>query len=244
MVSDAFLAQALKGDGHFTTMLIEGGKVRGPHLHAKRLQRDHRTLFGTDLDLAPIAAELEELAAQPSSFVARVSVFEADHLITTRRVPSAGPISCELFPLQRSLSHVKHFGLAPQWHARRAVAADDAICCTGLDKDDLVLEGTMFNVGFIRADGRLVWPEGPVLAGTTWKQLEGVWDCENRPVCVGEIGNFVGAIATNATSGVRPITTIAPRLRCSQEGLAWANKIAKAYQAIPAEDVTQLSQAV
>lgn len=244
MEADVAITQALKGDGHFTTMLIEGGKVRGPQLHAKRLQRDHRTLFGTDLDLASVAAELEKLAAQTGSFVARVSMFETEHLITTRSAPSTGPISCELFPLQRNLSHVKHFGLAPQWHARRAVAADDAICCTGLDKDDLVLEGTMFNVGFIRADGRLVWPEGPVLAGTTWKQLEGVWACESRPVRVGEIGNFVGAIATNATSGVRPITTIGPRLRCSLECLAWANKIAKAYQAIPTEDVTQLSQAV
>ncbi|WP_270890119.1 hypothetical protein [Streptomyces sp. DHE17-7] len=47
---DALAALALTNYGHFTTLLVEDGRVRGLGLHLERLIRDCRLLFDTTLD--------------------------------------------------------------------------------------------------------------------------------------------------------------------------------------------------
>ncbi|MEK8144253.1 aminotransferase class IV [Streptomyces sp. M10(2022)] len=53
---------ALTNYGHFTSMRVDEGRVRGLSLHLERLRRDCRSLFGVDLDLQRVR-ELARRAA-------------------------------------------------------------------------------------------------------------------------------------------------------------------------------------
>src|SRR4051794_30508228 len=48
--ADELKALALTNYGHFTSMRVDDGRVRGLALHMNRLVRDCRTVFDTELD--------------------------------------------------------------------------------------------------------------------------------------------------------------------------------------------------
>jgi branched-subunit amino acid aminotransferase/4-amino-4-deoxychorismate lyase len=215
---------ALVGYGHFTSMRIDDGRVRGLTLHLERLVRDCKTVFGTDLDPQLVQERVRQaVSGRTGSLVARVTVFDptldmgrpADNgqpgvLVTTR---SAGampppPLHVHLVQYERDLPRVKHVGLFGTLHARRQAqlaGADDALFHNA---DGFISEGGTWNVGFIR-DGQIIWPDADVLPGVTMALLQNSGHHHvTAPVTAEEALTAEAAFASNTTIGARAIAGI------------------------------------
>lgn len=234
--ADDVAALALANYGHFTTMRVERGAVRGLARHLDRLARDCRTLFDAELDDGEVrtwvrrAVERREgrggqdgRDARDEAVIARVTVYDPhltvarpgvpirpQVLVTVRPAPaSAPPTALRVTAVRyvRPLAQVKHTGLFDTVRLRRAAQL------AGFDdvlftEGDAVCEGATWNVGFF--DGHdVVWPTGPVLAGVTADLLAG-----DRPgirrgqVAVSDLPGLEAAFATNAAVGVQAIGLI------------------------------------
>ncbi|MEV4610978.1 aminotransferase class IV family protein [Kitasatospora sp. NPDC049258] len=244
-------ALALTNYGHFTTLRVADGRVRGLELHLARLVRDCRLVFGAELDPEQVRTRLRAAVADASAPVtARVTVFDpglalerpgarADPqlLVTTR--PAAAtttlpPLRVRSVEYRRELPQVKHTGLFGLLHQRRLaqLAGFDDALLTG--PGGVVCEGATWNILF--HDGRhLVAPEADQLPGITAALLARAHGGPQRtePVTVGGLGRFEAAFATNAGFGVRPIAQI--------DGVGFdpdhpvLARLREEYQALPAE---------
>ncbi|MEV6209962.1 aminotransferase class IV [Kitasatospora sp. NPDC051914] len=213
-------ALALTNYGHFTTMRVADGRVRGLRLHLDRLDRDCRELFGTALDLERVRTYARRAAPPAGEAVVRVTVFDPELdlgrigararprvLVTTRPAGPAGlpPLRVRTVRYERDAPHIKGVGLFGALRERRAAQAagyDDALFT---DASGAVSEGGTWNIGFVRG-GEVVWPEAEVLRGTTMELLQAAhpWRAERVP---GPDG-FEAAIAANAVVGVRAVTAV------------------------------------
>ncbi|MFT4257718.1 MAG: aminotransferase class IV [Pseudoxanthomonas sp.] len=229
--ADALRALAVANYGHFTSMQVRGGAVRGLDLHLRRLQAATGELFGVGLDAARVRAAMRAaVEAAGGDCSLRVTVFsrQFDHRRPLPPVPvevlatvspaasAAGAIRVKCFEFVRTLPQVKHVGTFPLFHYRRqALAAgfDDALF---VDARGDVVEGSLWNVGFW--DGQSVlWPTGPALRGTMEQLLQrgleqiGVpqRSLRLRPEAGADPAGagFAGAFAVNAT-GIQPIVAI------------------------------------
>ncbi len=148
---------ALINYGHFTSMQVRSGKVRGLHLHLERIERSHRELFGHGIDLDH-ARDLMRLAADgmPDSYL-RTTFFEQNpgqlSVMTVQRPPVAAntePVSLLPVEYQRPVAHLKHVGtFCKIFHAVQAERAgfDDAL---HISFDGFISETTGENIGFLR----------------------------------------------------------------------------------------------
>lgn len=228
--ADALRSLALYNYGHYTSMLIRDGKVRGLNLHLSRLVADSTELFGKPLDPADVLREVRSfLAGEPADVVVRVTVYAADFamqhpldardiriLVTGRPAPplQAQSISLGTVPFVRELPRVKHVGLFGQlWGRRTAQLAgrDDALLTT---PDGLILEGATWNIGFVTPNGHVVWPKSEALPGVTLALLRSEYErrhpdrSSESPVTMSEVKRFAAAFTMNAVSGVRPVSLI------------------------------------
>ncbi|WP_414166455.1 aminotransferase class IV [Streptoverticillium reticulum] len=217
---------ALANYGHFTTMRVENGGVRGLSLHLDRLRRDCRAVFGTDLDPARVVAYVRQAVGEhgPGPVMVRVTVFDphldmldlgaqADpHVMVTLRpagVTAPPPLRAKPCAFSRDAAAVKHVGLFSQFRLRREAQLagfDDALF---VGPGGCVSEGVTWNVGFVDAAGRVVWPEADVLPGVTLQLLRAAdAGTLTAPVAVGDLPRMRAAFATNASVGVRAISAI------------------------------------
>ncbi|GAA3021338.1 aminotransferase class IV family protein [Kitasatospora albolonga] len=219
-------ALALTNYGHFTTLRVSGGRVRGLALHLERLRRDCRELFSAELDLARVREYARRaVPAGGGEVMVRITVFDpaldlaglagkADPavLVTTRPAgPSAAlpPLRVRTVTYVRDLPQVKAVGLFGALHHRRAAQLagyDDALFVT---PDGAVGEGGTWNLGLVRG-GELVWPEAPYLPGVTQELLGGLLPGRREVVTPGRLPDFEAAFAANAAMplGLRPVTGI------------------------------------
>ena len=217
-------ALALTNYGHFTTMLVTDHRIRGLELHLRRLARDSRALFDTDLDPDAVRARVRDAVPARGAAVVRVTVADpaldlgtvgepADPrlLVTTRPAPGTAPppLRVRTVAHRRTLPEVKSVDLFAAMHLRRAALRDgaDDVLFTG---DGTLLEGSTWNVGLVAGD-RVVWPAGPALAGTGRTLLRaalGDRGSTDEVVPVAGLDRFDAAFATNATTGVRAISAI------------------------------------
>lgn len=224
---DELTALGLTGFGHFTSMHVEEGAVRGFDLHLDRLVRDAKTVFDADLDRVSLLADIRAaIAATPGSYTLRVTMFDpAINLgnigavaakpvpfITTR--PShAGvlsPLRVKTVAFQRDTPEVKHVGLFSPLHHRASVKKEgfDDVLFSDPGSTN-VSEGSTWNIGFIAADGTVVWPDAAVLPGVTMALLRGANARHVAQVIpLDQIGRMQAAFVTNASVGVRPISVI------------------------------------
>ncbi len=216
--SDGLQHPALINYGHFTSMQVRSGKVRGLHLHLERIERSHKELFGHSLDIDR-ARDLMRLAADgmPDSYL-RTTFFEQHpgrlSIMTVQRPPvaaNAHPVSLLPVEYQRPIAHVKHVGtFCKIYQAVQAERAgfDDAL---HTDADGWISETTGANIGFY--DGsRVIWPTQPSLPGVTWHLLETALASEGNasvraPVNIKDVGSFAAAFLTNSM-GVSPVGRI------------------------------------
>ncbi|MYU17029.1 aminotransferase [Streptomyces sp. SID8361] len=218
-------ALAMINYGHFTTMRVEDGRVRGLSLHLDRLIRDCGVLFGT----APDRDRIRELARRAVAdaegpLTVRITVYDPDLglerpgaeaepriLVTTRpaAVSSPPPLSVRTAPYRRDLPEVKHVGLFGLLRLRRQAQLDgyDDVLLT--DERGAVSEGATWNVGFY--DGRrLLWPDAVCLPGVTQELLRRGHGGPQHTERIDRerLGDLRAAFALNAGVGVRPIRSI------------------------------------
>ncbi|WP_395293718.1 aminotransferase class IV [Kitasatospora hibisci] len=247
-------ALGLLNYGHFTTLRAEAGRVRGLALHLDRLLRDCRTVFAAELDRETVRDRIRgALPADGAPVIVRVTVFdpalglerpgaaaEPRLLVTTRPAPAAapGPLRVRTAAYRRELPEVKHVGLFGLIRHRRLAQLDGYDDALLTDQDGRITEGATWNLGFLDADGQVVWPEGDALPGVTAALLAGVHPGPQRRERV-DAGSgparYAAAFALNAGVGVRPIAAIdGTAFDPAHPGLA---ELRVAYEGIGAETV-------
>ncbi|MFG2140358.1 aminotransferase class IV [Streptomyces sp. NPDC048650] len=221
---DALRALALTNYGHFTSMRVDGRTARGLSRHLARLVGDCRTVFGAELDPDLVRRYLREAVGdRPGACVVRVTVLDpgldiarpaagADpHVLVTVRPAGAlppPPLRVRTVRHQREVARVKHTGLFGSLHQRRVAQLagfDDALF---VGPDGTVSEGPTWNVGFVRADGEVLWPRAEVLPGVTMGLLQELHGHTVAPVAAAELPEMRAAFATNTTIGVRAIGAV------------------------------------
>lgn len=243
-------ALAFAGLGHFTTVLVESGGVRGLSRHLDRLVADCRTLFDVELDEGLVRARIREaIADEPDPVVVRVTLFDpaltlerpgADAapriLVSPRPAPGSAPAPLRVRTVRfgRQTPEIKHTGLFGALYQRRLAqraGADDALF---LDERGRFSEGPTWNVGFVRGDD-IVWADGDALPGVTRALLAGAVGASSLPVSPGDLAGLDAAFATSSGAGIRPIAAI--------DDATWPtdhpafDRLRDAYAAIPHEAV-------
>ena len=242
-------ALAFAGLAHFTTVLVEEGRVRGLDRHLGRLVTDARNLFGHDLDTDLVRHRIREaIADEADRVIVRVTLFDpaltlerpgADAhpriLVSPRPAAhgSARPLRVRSTVFGRQHPQIKHTGLFGSLYERRLAQRagfDDAVF---VDADGSFSEGPTWNLGLIDADGGLVWPDGDALGGVTRELIASV--VPGRSARVSALDGFVAAFSTGSGAGIRPIASIDDAaFVVSHPTLA---RIREAYAGIPAERV-------
>jgi branched-subunit amino acid aminotransferase/4-amino-4-deoxychorismate lyase len=219
-------ALALTNIGHFTSMRVDDGRVRGLALHLDRLVRDCRTVLGADLDPGQVLALVRPAVSgrRSGAFVVRVTVFDpaldagrlggaaVPHVLVTTRpappaLPPAPPLRLRSCVYRRELPAVKHVGLFGALHQRGAAIRagfDDALFT---DHAGRISEGPTWNIGFF--DGaELRWPSADMLPGVTMALLRRARDHTVAPVAVADLDGGWAAFVTSTSVGVRPVAAV------------------------------------
>ncbi|MFE0949804.1 aminotransferase class IV [Streptomyces mutabilis] len=244
---DALAALALTNYGHFTTLLVEEGRVRGLDLHLQRLIRDCRLLFDTALDPDRVRDLARRAAPRSGRRIIRITVFDpalnlatidADArpriLVTARPAPEAdpGPLRVRTAVHRRDLPEVKSVALGPALRLRRRARREgyDDVLFTGADGE--VLEGGTWNIGLVR-EGRVVWPGGDVLSGTTRQLLRRAGGDPTELIGLSDLDDCEAVFATNAATVLRPLTRIDHRTYPASHPVM--ARLADTYRALPAQ---------
>jgi branched-subunit amino acid aminotransferase/4-amino-4-deoxychorismate lyase len=222
---DQVKALALTNYGHFTSMMTEDGRARGLSLHMQRLARDCRLLFDVDLDIDQVRHYVRQaLVDESPRTVARVTIYDPElelgtigsvanpHVLVTTRAASAsdpGPLRLQAAAYRREMAAVKHIGLFGALRCRRAAQREGFDDVLFLNQDGTISEIATSNIGFVR-DGNIVWPRSEWLTGITMTLLNQALDepIRSEPVSLKDLPDMEFAFATNAATGIRPVTSV------------------------------------
>ena len=210
--------------GHFTSMQVRDGRVRGLALHLARLDDGNETFFGGRGDVAD-ELRLRELikhalgpARDASVRVAYVPA--ADERARPQVLVSVSdpiPAAARALRIQtreylRDWPEHKHAATMGLRYARRLAERDGFDDALFVGPGETISEGSTWNVAFWDGE-RVLWPEAPVLKGVTMVLLQvamtmtGVpWGI--RPVVRGELPDLLAAAAVSSISSARPIESI------------------------------------
>jgi branched-subunit amino acid aminotransferase/4-amino-4-deoxychorismate lyase len=235
--------------GHFTAMRVEDGGVRGLDLHLARLDASTQALYGAPLGAERVRAYLRHIVAGARTLSLRVNVFARDLdrdrldrvvapdvlvMASASRPAIAAPMRVKSFVYARAAANIKHVGTFSLFHHRRLAQLegfDDALFA---DASGRVSEGSIWNVGFVDADGQVVWPDAPQLDGISMQLLKmglarnGV-GTSTRLVRLADLANHRAAFFTNASVPVRPIASIDAHRFDGAVG-AWVATLQRCYE--------------
>jgi branched-subunit amino acid aminotransferase/4-amino-4-deoxychorismate lyase len=245
---------ALFNYGHFTTLQVRDGRVRGLNLHVQRLEQASLQLFGQGLDESSVRQAMRQILLDTPDATLRINVFCRDSaavlrgesvapvVMVTLRAPNetaATPLRVRTFRYEREPAQLKHVGtLGPLYFMRQARrdGFDDALF---VHANAGISEGSIWNIGFYDAHG-VVWPDAPALPGITQQLLEaglrqaGVPQSSRR-IEPGRFEGLRGAFALNSSTIARPIAQI------DDGGLeidpAWLERLRQCYQGQPPEPI-------
>ena len=185
-VEDA-LAVGMSGDGHYSSMQVRDGSVRGLAHHLARLTSSHAELYGGALDVDSVRGLMRRVVERRPDCSLRVQVVELQPevprvLVVARpaAAPPEGPLRLATYAYVRPLAHLKHAGTFGQHvYGRRAEqhGFDDALFVTPTGH---LAETSVSNVALVR-DGSLVWPVGASLRGIAWQILDDALDAVGTP---------------------------------------------------------------
>ena len=202
-----------EGWGHFTSMQVRAGRVRGLDLHLSRLETAHREVYGRALDGQEVCARIRHALGGRLDASVRVYGYWAGLIVTVRGPQDRAhrPHSMRSVHFQRPLARLKHVGSWGQGGFREAALAagfDEALL---VDQEGRISEGTITNVGFWR-DGTVIWPDAPKLPGITMLLLQrqlaaaGIPQAE-APVCMRDLASYGGMILCNS-HGWAPVSQV------------------------------------
>jgi branched-subunit amino acid aminotransferase/4-amino-4-deoxychorismate lyase len=231
--------------GHFTTMQVRGGGVRGLAHHLHRLERAHREVYGHPLDADLLTHSLRASIADDLDARVRITVTENDSGEPLIMVTVAGPTSMptdparlRTAPFERPLAHVKHVGTFGQFQllAEAKAAGFDDVVFVG--RDETVME-TSFGSLILRTSDGYVIPAGRTLPSVTTmlveEQLAAVGTpLPKRPVPVAELRDATAAVLLNS-SGLRPVAAIDTGIyeAAFADSQHAADTLRRAYEAVP-----------
>ncbi|QKV74356.1 aminotransferase class IV family protein [Amycolatopsis sp. Hca4] len=165
---------AFAGYAHFTAVQVRDGRVRGLDLHLDRLRTASAELFGRTLPDDRVRSYLRSaLAAGPADVSLTATVFspageEPEVLVRTGPPATApsGPLTLAITEYERFLPEVKHVGEVAKTYLHRQALAQDVDDAAFVDRRGRFTEATIWNLAFW--DGTaVVWPDAPMLRGTT-----------------------------------------------------------------------------
>jgi len=241
---------ALANYGHFTSMRVDDQRVRGLSLHLERLMRDCRQVFDADLDPDRVRYLVRHALTDASgSVVVRVTVFDpalelghlgADaepHVLVTTRPVAHTPLPALRLQTAiycRDMPDIKHVGLFGSLHRRRIAQRNGFDDVLFIDANSIISEAATSNIGFVDGD-RIVWPQAACLPGVTMRLIS---QARNEhativPIHVSQLADVEAVFATNATTGIRPISVI--------DDFHWPDEhqilgiLSKEYASLPAE---------
>jgi branched-subunit amino acid aminotransferase/4-amino-4-deoxychorismate lyase len=183
--SDALKGLALSHYGHFTTMHVDVGRVRGLRLHVQRLAQDYPPLFAADVDPPRLRTFIRQSVKQlGDTGLLRITFFtpglsddrpqrrrRCQHTRQSARRPRVTCPRCTCDPSRTAGSDpVKYMGLFGALHHRRAAQPEGSggVVLTGAAGE--VTEGSTRDLGLVDGD-RVAWQAGPALPGVTMALL-------------------------------------------------------------------------
>jgi branched-subunit amino acid aminotransferase/4-amino-4-deoxychorismate lyase len=213
--------------GAYTSFRVEAGGVRGLDLHLARLDASATALFGDTVPEDDLRRFMCAALGDWTDAWLRVGLFSPDiwartpdvivrpRVLTTVSPPP--PPLAQTLRLQpqrhaRLLPEHKHTATIEAIHARRTARQagfDDALY---VDGDDLISEGSLWNIGFLVRDA-VVWPQAPMLAGVAQALIEQglagqAMTSENRPIRIADLSAFDGAFICNSATPACAVTAI------------------------------------
>ena len=240
----ALIRFARSSYGHYTTMQVRAGAVRGLSLHLARLEHATHHLFDITLDLSIVRRHMRMALAEHSDASLRISIGARNYSARAMPLPAqietlllvdppasarSTPMRLSTFRHVRHLPQLKHCGNFDMFELRWQALAhgfDDALLLT---PDDHIAEGPTFNVGFFQGD-ELIWPQALLLEGTTLRLLRQAHEDQGgrntvRPIGLNEIGNLDGGFCCHS-GGIWSIATINQQaLPTNADGMARLNRL-------------------
>lgn len=218
----ATAAELFSTYGHFTAMQVRDGGVQGLSNHLDRLDAAHRELFGRELPgervrdlvrhaLAGAAGTADAAdAAGTADASVRVLLRDAERIsvsVAEPHHPPAVPQRLRSVQYLRPFPHLKHLGSFAQleWARRvRLDGYDDALLTA---PDGAFAESSIANIGFLRDDGTVVWPDAQQLHGIAMQLVEATTPSTRRTVRRDDVAAFAGAFLVNSI-GVVAVASI------------------------------------
>jgi branched-subunit amino acid aminotransferase/4-amino-4-deoxychorismate lyase len=202
--------------GHFSSMQVRGGRVRGLALHIERLDRSSRELFGDGHDPEHVRGLLRGAVQDRTDASVRITALpDRDLLVSVSDPvpPGTTPLHLRSVRYERDLPHLKHtgtFGLRHQYRLAVEAGYDDALF---LDRTGRVSEASIWNVCFLDPDGTVVWPDAPALPGITMLLAQaGLHELgvrsEHREVRLEDLRRYDAAYLTNSIDPALPVASI------------------------------------
>jgi branched-subunit amino acid aminotransferase/4-amino-4-deoxychorismate lyase len=245
--------------GHFTSMQVRSGRVRGLDLHLDRLDRSSRELFGHGISADRTLTYLRTALARSASgdLSIRVNAFSRDRafldgtpvepdLLITATVPvepTEEPQRLLAVEHERAAPHLKHtgtFSLVHETRKARLAGYDDALFH---DRAGHISEASIWNICFATDDG-IVWPAAPALPGIAMLTLQAGLDAisvarETVDISLSGLGDYRAAYLTNSIDPALPVSSITTPAGTTQYGMhsVSADLITKAYEAIPLQQI-------
>lgn len=204
--------------GHYTSMQVREQAVAGLSLHLSRLEQSAAVLFpeAGPLDVERVRGLVKHALGERRDASVRVTVLPGLDVMVAVSDPVTDqerpPLRVRSIVYEREMPHLKHvatFGLTFHAAQARREGFDDVVFTR---RDGTLTEGSVWNAAFW--DGsRVVWPEGPMLAGVTMQLLRlglrrlGVADTSRR-LTRESLAALTGAVATNSHCPAQPIASI------------------------------------
>lgn len=241
---------ALVTYGAYTSLVVRDGGVRGLDLHLARLETAAVELFGKAVGSETLRAFMRAALGDRATAFLRVSLFspQIGHrhpsfvgkprvMVGVFDVPAPLDGGRLVLPIQhrRETPHLKHASTMGLIRARREAddaGFDDALLVDG----DLVLEGSIWNLGLVRGS-EVTWPEGPRLAGVTERLIDAGLagqglTSRRAEVRLDDLVTYDHAFLCNAATPAASITRIGDRAFPADDALI--ARLAAAWAAAPA----------
>ncbi|AGL18649.1 aminotransferase class IV [Actinoplanes sp. N902-109] len=210
--------------GHYTSMQVRDGRVRGLALHLARLADGAEELFGHRIGVAEehrLLTLVRHALGPARDASVRVTLVPGpemdsppDVLVSVSGPASDAPgpgLRLQTVGYARDLPEHKHRGtFMLNYHLREARLAgfDDRVFA---GPDGTVSEGTSWNLALWDGE-RVVWPAAPMLKGVSMVLLQIAMSMNGtpwtlRPVAAAELTSFAGAATVNSR-GIRDVASI------------------------------------
>ncbi|MEV7628220.1 aminotransferase class IV [Actinoplanes sp. NPDC089786] len=215
--AQALATIAVTNYGHFTSMQVRDGKVRGMALHLARLDDANEKFFGDRGDVDDelrLRSWIRHALGDRSDASVRVAYTDEGVLISVSdpvEEPTT-PIRVRTELYERPWPEQKHsatMGLRYAQRTAREAGYDDALF---IGPDTLIREGSTWNVAFWDG-GQVVLPMAPMLKGVTIVLLQIAMSMTGipwttRPVRRDDLPDLLAAAAVNSHSPARRIAAV------------------------------------